>query len=451
MSVKRYRIRPPGCKDESKYQWRTVREQSDKVATNGIANGSNGHKESVPVKEESPKKESTPTSITWEQSLQDTKKSLISKITDSRQLKIEGRTYKGSSGQRTPGGFPCYVTRRWKDKRTAEQILSLIDLGDTEDELIKREVQFPFYSFPVKYNLQMRKEGTAVEYLTPQYDSEDLKNIYLHLLVEIVTNDKGEVTAELIMTQSLPLDIKGTDDWHARKSFEAAASLLHRLSKNIKFTDPGLGKNVVGFVKQFSESCNSSDFVEWKNYDVEGIGEVPILRRPELEGTNYAAFRAEAELDGTPSDFAALMESMGLGGHVRKTMTPECEAQEYLDEDGPLKLVRKTDKIAPWPLSKREFVFTSVTCWDTDGTLYICQKSYEDPKIQVKSDSCRAIFHEVGFRCVPIGPNKMKVMQLVHADPIGLPKSAVEAKMTDRAKVLGKIKVLFTQRDKWLK
>ena len=463
-NITRYRIRPPGCKDESKYQWRTI--SGTGIKTNGVSNGvdkslSNGHAEKKASMKEEPKQtekvEEAPTSsptssLKWENSIQEAKKSLIEKMTKKdHQQKVEGKLYKGSHGSLSSTGVPCHVTRKWKDKRSVDEILSLTNFdGDTPDAIFTREHQFPFYSFPVKYTLQMRKGEGIIEYFTPHHDTKDMTNVYLHLIVEIVSNGNGEVTADFIMTQTLPLNIGGPEEWRTKKAFESTACLLHRLSKGIKLSDPGLGKNVEGFVQKFSKSCSSSEFVQWKNYEVEGIGEVPIFRRPETDGTNYAAFRAEAELDGTPADFAALMESMGMGGYVRETMTPECESQEYMEEDGPLKVVRKTDKIAPWPLSKREFLFTSLSCWDTDGTLFICQKSIDIPKVTVKSGSCRALFHEVGFRCVPTGPNKMKVMQLVHADPISLPKSAVEAKMTDRAKVLGKIKTLFTQRDKWL-
>eukprot|EP01059_Diplonema_ambulator_P037495 TRINITY_DN9946_c0_g1_i1.p1 TRINITY_DN9946_c0_g1~~TRINITY_DN9946_c0_g1_i1.p1 ORF type:complete len:436 (+),score=80.35 TRINITY_DN9946_c0_g1_i1:93-1400(+) len=431
--MSRYRIRPPGETNEKLYRWRFVIGGKEK---DGVSSP--------------PPQETGGTTFQGDV--------MAGPWETGPVIKIDG--YKFKTGKRVEGQTlvcKCVITYESEDG-VADVVrrLTLPECDEIDGERITRRVKWPFLLHKITYHL-IRKETmdadgvTTVTYKTnPEVEPDKNDKAFYNMAVKVSKTD-GKITLELYdgtVSAWVPLDAQ------VRQKPETICTSTRRLMQDGDFINGRFGKYVVGMLEQFAESCDDmKNFEVVRQVVVDKIApgfEVPLYRRPE-GNTNYGAFRAEAEMKGSVSLFIKMLENLGKGGLCREKITPENESQEVLIEDSLSRIVRKIDKLGPWPLKKREYLFASIMGFREDGALYLCQKSFTDNVTYPVSSGCvRGVFHEVGFRAVPTKPGYIKVMQLVHADPQGMPKAVVEGVMSDRCYVLGRMKQLLEKPEDWV-
>ena len=187
------------------------------------------------------------------------------------------------------------------------------------------------------------------------------------------------------------------------------------------------------YLAEFAAECEDKGYEFQKDIWSKKLNaNLPFSKKAKPE-TNYDSYRSEQVLDMTMNDVMTVIEHIPEPGPVKKALTPECDDQGVLVDEATLKLAFKVDKIGPWPLAKREFLFLSVIGWAKDGTMYFCHRSTTDPRFKPNTSNCVGLFHSVGFRVKP-SPcgKKVTFMQVLHCDPNKLPVSLVDVAMADK-------------------
>eukprot|EP01063_Lacrimia_lanifica_P023543 TRINITY_DN3110_c1_g1_i2.p1 TRINITY_DN3110_c1_g1~~TRINITY_DN3110_c1_g1_i2.p1 ORF type:complete len:486 (+),score=177.72 TRINITY_DN3110_c1_g1_i2:45-1502(+) len=235
---------------------------------------------------------------------------------------------------------------------------------------------------------------------------------------------------------------------------DALARTAHRVSTGTCVQDGVLGAQCreMNLLPSFVHETDEDNDAYVKVKDVWSAplkGYITLKKRVDPK-TPYPAYKGTAEIDGNVLDFIALLDRIKEPGDIKKCLTPECEEQGIHVEDVSARIVYKIDKIGPWPLKKREFLGISTLGWGDDGTCYFVTRSIEDKRFPTRSGNQRAFFHNLGYKCQPAGtPGKVRLTQLVHVDPVGIPKGAYELVMGEKVKNLGYICDFLREAHKW--
>eukprot|EP01061_Rhynchopus_euleeides_P041399 TRINITY_DN719_c3_g3_i1.p1 TRINITY_DN719_c3_g3~~TRINITY_DN719_c3_g3_i1.p1 ORF type:complete len:461 (+),score=186.84 TRINITY_DN719_c3_g3_i1:112-1383(+) len=204
-------------------------------------------------------------------------------------------------------------------------------------------------------------------------------------------------------------------------------------------------------LSDFARECDDTSFRFHKEVWVKKLNAYVKLYRKSVEGANYDMFRAEYEIDCPEiGDIVTVIEHIPNQGPVKKALTPECEEQGVHLDEATARIAFKVDKIAPWPMQKRQFLLLSLLGWSADGKMMFCQRSIEDKRYPINSGNCLGQFLMVGFRAKPSAtPGKVHFMQLIHADPNKIMSSVFEVAMTDKVSNIGHFQDLAATKSKW--
>eukprot|EP01059_Diplonema_ambulator_P006619 TRINITY_DN16269_c0_g1_i1.p1 TRINITY_DN16269_c0_g1~~TRINITY_DN16269_c0_g1_i1.p1 ORF type:complete len:441 (+),score=74.83 TRINITY_DN16269_c0_g1_i1:39-1325(+) len=417
----KYRIRPPGCADSNRYSWRYGR---------SVVRGF--------VPPEDP-----------------------AKITDGvfehlGTFEVMGEIF---NVEGKGDVLRCCVE---VEKVGAKELVGRLVLGGDEEEggdggaaILRREVVYPFLYEPRKYVLRRVsgvKEGTHFMHLYTDLEKQPKSPI-----PELYLNQYAEATEGPAATSLTIYDthILGGMPHEDMKQYapEGFARFVYKLIHGIDLVKGSLGEFADGVLPRFISSCHDqNDFKPWKDVWVSKLNKTVTVYKRHDAGLNYPTYRSEAVLESNTRDFLSMFEAMAeTGGPVQKALTPECESQGIHIEDAVSRIIYKVDKLGPWPMKKREYLAISILGWTKDHAMYFPQVSIDHPDYPVSPGCVRALFNEVGFACIPVGPNKLKVIQLINVDPIGIPRVALDIAMADYANNLGTMQHILNTKDEWYK
>ena len=493
----RCRIRPPGCLDESKWGWKTFTVAEVAVATAAVAAPAAAATATAAVAtpsqpaaaaaaagervfDMSPGDFEKYKTVPYEGHSVEVRRKQVKGVPGLEGLEMHAVELELDAAAAASAATPKAVALRWCLPALTREAHAAHVKKDAEaalpaDGQLTREVRYPFLMEPRVYHLRasVTEDGGDCAVLRLHTDpaavaaagADEVEGVFLHQEVTVRRMHKGytvRVAEVHCLGSGMPKEQMNffCAEFLARIALRLSGSgaLMEKVDH-----DPLLGsiasspenRSVVeGLLQEFSTECDCGGFAFYKDVWVGKLDAyVKVYRKPAGPGQAYDAFRAEHELKNMDAeDMCSVLEHIKEpGSAVKKALTPECETQGVHVEEGVARVAFKIDKLGPWPLKKREFLLLSILGWDRHGTLFFPQRSIEDKRFPPNAGNCVALFHNVGYRVRKSEkPGRVHVMQLVHADPGGLPTRVYDLAMVDKVQNLGHIQELVNTKDKWV-